>query len=798
MNEWVSRAIVWLVRKIGGRSLFLLLTLGGVLSSIASAVQGSTRQLDQAPLIGLVWLAMVGGWLLARSSQPAWKASLAGLASGVAVLLIILGQLSGRLLLLAQLAIQSAWDGLRWIAGGPPPGPAAQGALSILQDIAQSVWMLLTESYTWLDALWFGEPFFDRLAATLWWGLALWVVALWAAWLIRRQRQPLAAMLPGGVLLAVVASYSGASALFFAPLLAGLLLILAVVNFGLHEQSWRQRDIDIAEDIVADHSLWLMGFVVIVVSLALAVSNLSPQKALKAVRDLARPRPQAVQQAGEALGLLEGGAALPFGASEGGTLPRQRLLGSGPELSQEIVMMVQVDGLATGDPDGTGDRPPTFYWRSASYDIYTGQGWMTSPTTRQELRANHELLSTAPPGWQWTRLRIQPANLSERQLFHAGELASASVRFAIDARPSNPETLPDLYSATLLDSFSAAGYRVDSIILQTGQAQLRAAGDEYPEWVRQRYLQLPPDLPERLVELAVNITSQALTPFDRALALEGYLRQFSYTLDVPIPPQDQDVADYFLFDLQQGYCDYYATSMAVLGRIAGLPTRLVIGYAQGTFDPQRGSFLVSQAEAHSWVEVYFPGLGWAIFEPTAGLPVLERPANLPAQPPTALPPAPIERPVRQAAWLLWAGAIIIVAGLLLLVGFTLDQQRLQRLPPGLALASLYRRLYSHIARLGQPLAPGTTPHEIAGVFEQHLARLERNPVWRKFATRLALRIAQGYAQAIYGPVPLTHETQEQALRDWQRLRPRLWIARLMNVIQRIRLSIPLLFKKKFE
>ena len=145
-----------------------------------------------------------------------------------------------------------------------------------------------------------------------------------------------------------------------------------------------------------------------------------------------------------------------------------------------------------------------------------------------------------------------------------------------------------------------------------------------PIGFRQRYLALPPGVPDRVRALAIELTAPERTPYDRARAIESYLRTFPYTLDVPRPPVGRDVVDYFLFDLKKGYCDYYASSMVVLARAAGIPARLVIGYANGTYNLNSKRFVVTEADAHSWVEVYFPGIGWVTFEPTSGRPPLNR------------------------------------------------------------------------------------------------------------------------------------------------------------------------------
>ncbi|MBK8796669.1 MAG: transglutaminase domain-containing protein [Anaerolineales bacterium] len=121
--------------------------------------------------------------------------------------------------------------------------------------------------------------------------------------------------------------------------------------------------------------------------------------------------------------------------------------------------------------------------------------------------------------------------------------------------------------------------------------------------------------------------------------MERYLRTFPYDLSVPpLPEAVTDVADYFLFDLQRGYCDYYATSFVVLARAAGIPARFVTGFTSGAWNPTEQVWTVTEANAHSWPEVYFPAVGWVPFEPTAGRPELTRLGvtrsadNLPAPP----------------------------------------------------------------------------------------------------------------------------------------------------------------------
>jgi hypothetical protein len=121
-----------------------------------------------------------------------------------------------------------------------------------------------------------------------------------------------------------------------------------------------------------------------------------------------------------------------------------------------------------------------------------------------------------------------------------------------------------------------------------------------------------------------------------------------YSLDVVPPPQGQDAVDYFLSDSQTGYCDYFASAMAVMLRSVGVPARVASGYARGTQDAPGGQYVVRDNNAHSWVEVYFPRYGWVEFDPSPSQPQLAQPFGAteptptpePTQAPTASPDSP--------------------------------------------------------------------------------------------------------------------------------------------------------------
>ncbi|MFZ5969543.1 MAG: transglutaminase-like domain-containing protein [Bacillota bacterium] len=135
------------------------------------------------------------------------------------------------------------------------------------------------------------------------------------------------------------------------------------------------------------------------------------------------------------------------------------------------------------------------------------------------------------------------------------------------------------------------------------------------------YLQLPETLPKRVKNLAHEISSLHKNDYHKMKALEHYLRKnYTYSLSVSTPPVDRDFVDFFLFDEKSGYCTYYATSLAVMGRSIGIPTRYVEGFILPSYRNADGLYEVTANNAHAWVEAYFNDLGWITFEPTPAYP----------------------------------------------------------------------------------------------------------------------------------------------------------------------------------
>ncbi|HSB66927.1 MAG TPA: transglutaminase-like domain-containing protein, partial [Anaerolineales bacterium] len=184
--------------------------------------------------------------------------------------------------------------------------------------------------------------------------------------------------------------------------------------------------------------------------------------------------------------------------------------------------------------------------------------------------------------------------------------------------------------------------------------QLQEAGTEYPQWVQDEYLQLPKDITPRTRELAKTIAGDLTDPYDIANAITEWLRNnIVYDQSISTPPPNQERIDWFLFDYKQGFCNYYASAEVVMLRSLGIPSRMAVGFAQGQREvppitiPQSGrpvniheeqlsetsTYVVRHKDAHAWPEVFFPDIGWIIFEPTASQPPLYRPSGEPLDTP---------------------------------------------------------------------------------------------------------------------------------------------------------------------
>jgi hypothetical protein len=280
------------------------------------------------------------------------------------------------------------------------------------------------------------------------------------------------------------------------------------------------------------------------------------------------------------------------------------------------------------------------YWRAVAYDRYTGSGWLDTDELQWTLQPDDLRLTAVP----YTAQReftytIRMLEAGEDIVFYTGEPLRSTllVRARLAAVPfaeGQPPSSGDERQGTMVSMLQSLrslrrnqSYTVVSLVSGATTQQLRSAGTDYPGWVTERYLQLPRTLPERVRTLTHEVVREATTPYDQAVAIQEYLRRITYDQYINAPPAGRDVVDWFLFENRRGYCDYYASAMAVMCRILGIPARISQGYTPGEYDSTSHSYVVRQLDAHAWPELYFPGYGWVDFEPTSSQPVLVRPED---------------------------------------------------------------------------------------------------------------------------------------------------------------------------
>ncbi|MFD2046693.1 transglutaminase domain-containing protein [Ornithinibacillus salinisoli] len=269
------------------------------------------------------------------------------------------------------------------------------------------------------------------------------------------------------------------------------------------------------------------------------------------------------------------------------------------------------------------------YWRIESKDLYTGKGWLHSnePDYVEQNNGNI-LLEDYGADVETERLEAildfeENTNIPKLVYPYGTNKVEAdgNAMFLLNHLSGEISTKSANKDVALTDYTILYDY--PSFPLDKMREDIDFGGDK-----KDQYTQLPSTLPDRVGQLAEEITSSFTTQYDKVKAIENYFGRngFVYqTTDVPVPSDDQDYVDQFLFDSKVGYCDNFSTSMVVLLRTLDIPARWVKGFTSGeqiedyvNGDSSYNVYEVTNSNAHSWVEVYFPEVGWVPFEPTQG------------------------------------------------------------------------------------------------------------------------------------------------------------------------------------
>jgi hypothetical protein len=513
-------------------------------------------------------------------------------------------------------------------------------------------------------------------------GLVVWWVSVQAGQAYFRRDNLLAAVLPASILSVMIQVFDmrHTGQIWLLAFFFFLVLLLFARRFTLQKRSeWKSRRVFLLPETNQD---WLRGIIIasaliILIAWGIPASLRKSSGAAEAWGNVTDTwdqfserfkRNPSEEGVGDSQSADSYGAQMPLGTSifQGGKV------------------------IFTVIPTTVEGRHPRYYWQARAYDRYEHGQWFTTPSDLLRLNPQQNL---PVPDADKAQNFLFTLSTDQALFFHPGEPVNISQPASIlvnrlpggrlDVMVIQPqETLP-----------TGSKYEIKAVTSDPSIRVLQAAGDNYPDWVKEHYLQLPDDFSPRLRALAADLTRQAKTPYEKAQAITEYLRKtITYSASIPEPPAGQDPLEWVLFNYKQGFCNYYATLDVLMLRSQGIPARLAVGYAQGDFDYVNQRYTVVRRDAHAWPEVYFPEIGWVEFEPTANQDELLRPVDVEGTPTAAGTPSagikpPITndrpgsgeepgtiiraRPFHMPGWVWWLAGLLVAGGLIL-IGRRLD------------------------------------------------------------------------------------------------------------------------------
>ncbi len=311
----------------------------------------------------------------------------------------------------------------------------------------------------------------------------------------------------------------------------------------------------------------------------------------------------------------------------------------------------QTAALRVEIPETSGAVRKSLKWRGGAMNIYDGATWSSSRDNFAYYSGKEMKMASRNSGMVYARadglfimderyagyknteqLDADPRLLKQRyyveipfsdSIFGADEIKAIQGPFQYglgqDFNRSffmyNREALPEFISYTVYSEFHEPDPAKLSKITY-GELQKILDDNEYGSYVRTHYLQLPASLNPEIRRLTLEITRDADSPYDKVNAIKDFLEtDYTYSLN-PGEVSADDPLSHFLFVSRTGHCEYFATAMALMTRILGVPARLAKGFQKGEWNSAGEFFDVRQRDAHAWVEVFFPGYGWLSFDPS--------------------------------------------------------------------------------------------------------------------------------------------------------------------------------------
>ena len=750
---------------------------------------------------GVIWSALLVFLLtfsIARSTATA------GWVNGIDVITPI--ALTGALLM-AVLAVL------------PIPWPAGLGASLILGPMLAAV-----QAWPAMHALHPQDALNERIIGVWWARLTdgsastdpsfylflicwlMWVSGAWLSWCVLRWRKPLLGLIPGAAAFTTnLLNYPNNQNGYTLAILVLTLALLLWTNYTGSMASATRAHVKLTGD--ARWDFWESGLVAMAALIVLAIL-LPPLSTGDRTTDVESS-------------LFSNWAQLQQRLSHPG------IIGNGPASSGTTGFSADVP---LGGPLAR-TRDPVFTYTVTDY---TGPRYfrglnVTSPTLEQ--------WRYAAPGLRQTVLKNQIPSYSEpyQKLAVAGATIKMlrppigfsdivfypSQLYRVDRQTVATEVMLPLNESTgkltsidrlssVQPPTSSGSYKVTVEYSIASDAELRAAGTSYPDWLQQ-FSTLPErgyrraDVLNQIHDLAVQVVTAAgaKNPYDQAIAIQNFLRdKYRYTLTPPTAPTGVDKLWYFLFQSKEGYCQFFATAMGDMLRSLGIPTRLVNGFGPGTYDNTISAYIVRGEDAHTWVESYFPVYGWISFEPTpdtAGgyLPIsrgsqgatclrddnCDTPGSVGTSPIGVPLPTADPRGLRNATdsgaatsnFVLRApdaGTLTTIVGMILAVILVLLAAAARYLRPRTVMA-VWKRMRTLSEMAGAKRKPGETPLELGRRLQHSFPE----------ASESVGALAGGFVVAAYAPADVAASARSSVMEAWTALRP-LLLRRLLARLRR--------------
>jgi len=612
-NRWRS------MFNAGDFSALLIVSVLLIMPALALNVAGWA--LDMRTIIPVTLLSVGFGFLLSRSQYNELLALIVSSMYGVGIVIVI-------------------------AAINEPTG--------FFQAIAD----VFIRTLRWSIDLFTGGINQDSLVFTILVATLFWFLAYNAVWHIFRLDRVWRVILPPGlILLTNLVIYTGDEPLDL--YLVGFLLMsmLLIVRSNLDARQWEWYINGIRVPRVVRRQFSMIGIILSFLALGVAwgVPTGNLQERLDNFQQFLASDP--IQQMSEVWNRLfapiesEGPATTDY---YGGDLLN---LGGAISLGDEVVFLVEAPNQ--------GQR---YYWRSRVFERYANGQWspsadlrITDESSPVDIVMNPEVIGQKR---QAVNQRVTIGMANSRIYYAAPQPSFIDGTGRIDLiytdKPNNTSMNVSVIRPLQVLSRGET-YNATSLMSTATANDLRSASTNYPEWVTNPNLYVGQSS-GRVLTLAQQIVNDAgaTNPYDQAKAIETWLRtNITYNESISAPPPNVNPVEWVLFDVREGYCTYYATAMINMLRGLGIPARMAAGFSEGDFDATTGQYVVRERDAHTWVEVYFPGYGWVEFEPTAAEEPYNREGDDLAQPepetsnplPTSTPtttPTPVPSPTPQS------------------------------------------------------------------------------------------------------------------------------------------------------